>query len=330
MRRYLRNKEVLKNCHIYQMLRKAAFRPHLSFHTPGHKIGPWDITELSFSDNLSCPRGAIARAEEDITKILGAEKSFILTDGSTSGVLSILHAARAMGVKRIAFCEASHKSVYNGCALLGLTPLLYPQKIQNAIPRSYTMTELDEKFSLILKEADAIFITSPDYYGNIADWAALRAYCDKEGKLLLVDGAHGSHLHEKNTVYTGNFADMWVDGVHKNLPAFMQGAIVSARTSALAEKLRLAVDIFRTTSPSYPIMASVEYAVKYPANQALENMATAFIQEWSENGRMYFGGDWTKICAVFGEKAFDVEKELESRGVFSETLRVRSVLRSRL
>ena len=102
MRRYLRNKEVLKNCHIYQMLRKAAFRPHLSFHTPGHKIGRWDITELSFSDNLSCPRGAIARAEEDITKILGAEKSFIFTDGSTSGVLSMLHAARAMGVKELA------------------------------------------------------------------------------------------------------------------------------------------------------------------------------------------------------------------------------------
>ena len=133
MRRYLRNKEVLKRCHIYQMLQKAALRPHLSFHTPGHKIGRWDITELSFSENLSCPRGCIAKAEEDIAKILGAEKSFILTDGSTSGVLSMLHAARAMGVKKIAFCEASHKSVYNGCALLGLSPLLYPDKKQEKI-----------------------------------------------------------------------------------------------------------------------------------------------------------------------------------------------------
>lgn len=318
MRRYLKNKEILKNCHIYQMLRKAAFRPHLSFHTPGHKIGRWDITELSFSDNLSCPRGAIAKAEADIAKILGAEKSFILTDGSTSGVLSMLHAARAMGVKRIAFCEASHKSVYNGCALLGITPLLYPQKTQNNIPLSYTMAELDEQFSLILKEAEAIFITSPDYYGNIADWTALREYCDRAGKLLLVDGAHGGHLHHEKAVYAGNFADMWVDGVHKNLPAFTQGAIVSARTNALAEKLRLAVDIFRTTSPSYPIMASVEYAVKFPKNHALENMATAFMQEWALQGRIYFGGDWTKVCAVFGEKAFDVEKELEKQGIFCE------------
>ena len=133
MHRYLRKKEVLKRCHIYQMLRKAAHRPHLSFHTPGHKVGRWDITELSFSDNLSCPRGCIAEAEKDIADIIGAKKSFILTDGSTSGVLSMLYAARAVGVKRIAASECSHKSLFNACALLGLTPLLYPQKTSRKI-----------------------------------------------------------------------------------------------------------------------------------------------------------------------------------------------------
>ena len=96
MRKYLKNKKVLKNCHIYQMLKGAAFCSHLSFHTPGHKVGRWDITELSFSDNLSCPQGCIAQAEKDIAEILGAKKSFILTDGSTSGVLSMLHTARAL------------------------------------------------------------------------------------------------------------------------------------------------------------------------------------------------------------------------------------------
>ena len=82
----------------------------------------------------------------------------------------MLHAARALGVKKIAMCEASHKSVFNGCALLGLTPLLYPQKISEKIPDTYTMYELNEQFSDVMKEADALFFTSPDYYGNTADY----------------------------------------------------------------------------------------------------------------------------------------------------------------
>ena len=111
MQCFLTDEAVLAKCKIYQMLSAHARGRHLSFHTPGHKVGAWDITELGFSDNLSCPRGCIAEAEKDIANILGAKKSFILTDGSTSGVLAILHAAKGCGVKKIAFCEASHKSL---------------------------------------------------------------------------------------------------------------------------------------------------------------------------------------------------------------------------
>ena len=70
-------KSVLKNCKIYQMLFKSGKEKHLSFHTPGHKAGKWDITELAYSDNLSAPKGCILQAEKDIATILGAEKSFI-------------------------------------------------------------------------------------------------------------------------------------------------------------------------------------------------------------------------------------------------------------
>ena len=90
MRNYLQDEAVLKDCKIYQMLSAQSGKKHLSFHTPGHKVGEWDITELSYSDNLSCPQGCILEAERDIAKILGAFRSFILTDGSTAGVLSML------------------------------------------------------------------------------------------------------------------------------------------------------------------------------------------------------------------------------------------------
>lgn len=314
MRKILQDEKVLKNCKIFGML--AAQDPsHVSFHTPGHKVGGWDITELSYSDNLSCPTGCIAAAEKDIAEILGAAKSFILTDGSTCGVLSMLHAARAAGVKKLAVCEDSHKSVFNGCALLGIEPLVYPQNREGKIPKGHTVSALKADFAQILAEADALFFTSPDYYGNIADQAAARACCDETGKLLLVDGAHGGHLHFDKALYAGAYADLWVDGVHKSLPALTQGAVVSARTEELGEKLRLALDIFRTTSPSYPIMASVEYAVKYPQNTDLESLVKAF---GKNNDRIYCGGDWTKLCAVFGDHAFAAAKDAESAGLYAE------------
>lgn len=315
MRKVFKDKNTLKGCHIYQMLRAYSHGRHLSFHTPGHKVGKWDITELSYSDNLSAPSGCIAQAEQDIARILGAERSFILTDGSTSGVLAMLYAAKQLGVKTVAVCEASHKSVFNGCSLLGLTPLTYPQKTEKGIPVAYTGAELFERFSALFSACDCVFLTSPDYYGNFADFRKIRQFCDEQGKLLLVDGAHGGHLHFEKSVYAGSYADFWVDGVHKNLPAFTQGAVVSAKTQKYAEKLREGVDIFRTTSPSYPIMASVEYAVKYPRNSELEQAVSDWV---AREHRLQSGGDWTKVCAVFGKNAFEAEKILESEGIYPE------------
>ncbi len=294
--RIFTDKKTRKNCRIYTMLKSQARGRHLSFHTPGHKAKGWDITELSYSDNLSSPRGCIATAQVEIAEILGAERSFILTDGSTAGVLSMLYAAKLLGAKKIAFSVQSHKSVWNGCAALGLIPLI--------------CEDIFEKAEL----ADGIFLTSPTYYGKVGELERLRAYCDEKGKILLVDGAHGGHLHFDKKLYAGAYADLWVDGVHKSLPAFTQGAVVSAKSEKFGEALQKAVDIFRTSSPSYPIMASVEYAVKYPRNERLENAARALMK----HERVLAVDDWTKICALFGKNAFNVEQELEKSGVYPE------------
>lgn len=285
MRAFFADRKTRNRCRIYAMLRANAKKRHLSFHTPGHKRPEWDITELAYSDNLACPNGCIAQAEREIAQILGASKSFILTDGSTCGVYAMLQTAKRTGVSKIYLVGSAHASVYNACSVLGITPL----------------SSLDG--------ADAVFCTSPDYYGNIADYKAWK----RTGKLLLVDGAHGGHLHYDTARYAGTYADLWVDGVHKSLPALTQGAVVSARTQELAETLRESVLLFRTTSPSYPIMASVEYAVKYPRNEKLEKLVRAYA-----GGRVQVREDYTKLCASFGENAFEAQKYLEKQGVYAE------------
>lgn len=312
MERIFKDEQTLRACKIAQMLQTQP--KHVSFHTPGHKTAGWDITELAYSDNLASPQGCIAEAEQGIAAALGSEKSYILTDGSTCGVLSMLYAAKTLGVKRILSCQSAHKSVFNGCAALGLELLLYPQKTRGKIPFPYTMYELTENFAPLLQAADALLFTSPDYYGNLADLAAARVYCDKHGKLLLADGAHGGHLHYDKPRYTGTYADIWVDGVHKSLPALTQGAVVSAKDKRTAGALQCGVDVFRTTSPSYPIMASVEYAVLYPRNEGLERA----VADFSAHPRIYKNGDWTKLCAVFGKHAFDAEQRLQAEGIYAE------------
>ena len=295
--------------HIADMLASQEVK-HISFHTPGHKRAGEDITELSYSDCLSSPHGVLAAAEKDIAEILGAHKSYILTNGSTAGVFSMLYALRAHGGKSVAAPVFSHPSVMRACEVLGLKIHPISQMTRYGIPQQPT----EEAVSVVLEKADALLLTSPDYYGYFPNLTAMRALCKWADKPLLIDGAHGGHLHENPNAYAGNYADLWVDGVHKSLPAMTQGAVVSAKSEKWAAALHEGVIAFRTTSPSYPIMASVEYAVKFPRNPAIEEASVAFKcgHGCLEND------DWTKILVPFGNKCDEAQAYLEAHGVYPE------------
>lgn len=290
--------------HIRELLNS----PHISFHTPGHKnTADGDLTELSYTDNLASPAGAIKRAQEDIAKILGANRSFILTDGSTAGVYAMLYALKLYGAKRVAASERSHPCVKRGCELLGLEFASVPASFDCGTQPSF------HDWASALKRADAALVTSPDYYGYFAPLKALAQYAAKEEKPLLVDGAHGAHLHFTED-YAGRYATLWVDGVHKSLPALTQGAVVSAKNAQWARFLEQAVPYFRTSSPSYPIMASVEYAVKYPRNEEIERAA----QEAKGALGALENDDWTKIVISFGTNTDRAQAALEEAGIYPE------------
>lgn len=294
-------------CHIAEMLR--AQKKHVSFHTPGHKRAGADITELSYSDNLLSPAGVIAAAERDTAEILGAARTFFLTDGSTSGVFSMIWAAKRAGVRSLAVPVYSHRSVQNACLALGVSIVPVPQQTRAGLP----LPPREEEIGAALSRADALLLTSPDYYGYFPPLEGARALCKAREKPLIIDGAHGAHLHFSR-MHAGKFADMWVDGAHKSLPALTQGAAVSAASAAWAERLAEGVRIFRTTSPSYPILASVEYAFKYPRNLKTEGLAEAL------KGRLgaVSNDDWSKIVVPFGARADEAQRALEARGIYPE------------
>lgn len=292
--------------HIADMLKGQ--KGHVSFHTPGHKRAGGDITELRYSDNLMHPTGVILRAEEDIATILHADKSYILTDGSTAGIFSMIYALKAAGMTRLAAPAYCHASVKNACRVMGVQIVECCARRKNGIPAQPSAEELADA----LQNADALLLTSPDYYGFFAPLEEARALCTAANKPLLIDGAHGAHLHFTKA-HAGFYADMWVDGAHKSLPALTQGAVVSAK-GKWAQPLGAAVRMFRTSSPSYPIMASVEYAVKYPRNEAIERAAETFKRDLVAVPN----DDWSKILIAFGANCDLAQEYLESRGVYPE------------
>lgn len=319
--------------HIYSQLKKYS-KSERSFHVPGHKahgdfkskftIAPLDVTELSYSDNLACPDGVIAAAQKDIAEILGAEKSYILTDGSSAGVLSMIYAVAKRGVK-IIVPRNCHQSVWNACKLFGLEPVIVQGETKDGLitpPSPELIKELIENDVTI----GAMIVTSPDYYGKVAPLKEYSEILKKNGRLLVVDGAHGSHLafEQDRKGYAGVYADIWVDGVHKSLPVLTQGAVVSVNNKELIPALEEGLNIFRTTSPSYPVMASVEYGIKYVKNNPkVLTDAVAAVNNFREKCAFPVVpcDDWTKLIVDFSAKGISADraaKLLEKKGFYAE------------
>lgn len=326
---------MIYNYEILSQLSRYKGKDKIRLHMPGHKnasafraafpVAPIDITELSFSDDLSCPSGAIARAQRDIAEIVGAERAFITTDGSSSGVMAMLYVAASYGNK-IIVPRNSHKSVFNACRIFGLEPVIVQGAEAEGV-LTFPEPELIERLIVNDVNISGAIITSPDYYGNIAPLEKYAEVLKKHDRLLFVDGAHGAHLalEEDRKGYAGVYADMWVDGAHKTLPTLTQGAVVLVRNSEIAEKAAEAMSIFRTTSPSYPIMASVEYGVKYFINNpkflAKAKEAVAAFRADMEGVTFYPSEDWAKIAIDFKPLGIDpsiVQHALEKKGIYAE------------
>lgn len=318
---------------IFDCIKKG--KRHISFHTPGHKGGGAlssyfaacadDITELSYTDDLGSPTGPIAAAQADIAAIVGARRAFITTDGSTSGIFAMLYVARHFG-RKVIVPRNSHKSVWNACRIFGLEPVIVQGEEKEGI-----LAPPDPARIAALLAADrdicGMMAVSPDYYGNIAPLEKYAEALHSRGRILMVDGAHGAHLAfgTDKVMYAGAYADMWVDGAHKSLPTLTQGAAVFLNELRYEKLLKEGLSIFRTTSPSFPVMASVEFGYKYTAaNLRYILRVKAAVENFKSNLSaltFYPSADWTKLCIDCAPLTIDsrlMAKRLEKRGIYPE------------
>lgn len=227
-------------------------------------IFSFDITEVCDFDNLANPSGIIKKSEDILSKQIGAKRAYFLVNGSTVGVLSMISLIANSGDK-IIIQKNSHKSVYNACKINNLKPVYINLKKNN----KYDIYEsIDENILINLiednKDAKAIVITSPDYYGNDENIKKIADIAHKNNMYLLVDSAHCANYiySDKHSSFPLNLgADIVVTSFHKTLPTLNQTAILSVSDNISDEKcdkLQEKINIFQTTSPSYILLANIE------------------------------------------------------------------------
>jgi arginine decarboxylase len=244
------------------------------FHMPGHKgqgmmgplgmaLAPWDVTELPGTDDLHAPEGAILAAERAYAEAYGARQSFLLVGGSTAGILAML---LALGKnKRVLLARDCHKSAVAGVALAGhACDFIYPETAVGA-PFCGVVTPEAVETALARRRADAVFITSPNYYGACADVAGIAEVCRRHSALLLCDQAHGAHFPfvPGLSAHAASAADLWCVSAHKTLRAMTQSAVLHASPACpLSDAhIRKTLSLIETSSPSYPLMLSLDWAL---------------------------------------------------------------------
>jgi len=261
---------------LYKKLEDYCNEDIYPFHMPGHKRNGLympggltfeiDITEIPGFDDLHDTHGILLETSKLAAKVYKSRKAFILVNGTTVGILAAIGAHAKRGDKILTGSNC-HWSTSNAAKLFGLEIIYINAQVDEAtgVPCSISAKAIAEEMD---KHPDIkmVVVTSPTYEGVISDIASIAKIVHASGALLLVDGAHGAHLGFSeffpHSVVTSG-ADIAVISLHKTLPALTQCSLLHvcserADTSAIKEML----SILQTSSPSYVLMASIDYCIR--------------------------------------------------------------------
>lgn len=253
------------------------------FHMPGHKgkdrLGceHLDITEVAGADVLYAPDGIIAESEQNATALFGTAHSYYSAEGSTLAIKAMLALALPQDGRRKTVLAArnAHKAFLYAAALLDFdVEWIYPLNGAHFCTCPITASQVEA--ACADRRPDAVYITSPDYLGQVTDVASVAAVCDQYGIPLLVDNAHGAYLkflpEDRHPITLG--AAMCCDSAHKTLPVLTGGAYlhISPKAAHFCEAARERLSLFASTSPSYLILQSLDLCNAYLADGYSEKL----------------------------------------------------------
>ena len=315
----------------------------LRLHMPGHKgvsllgMECMDITEIDGADSLFEAQGIIQRSEENASRLFGCQTLYS-TEGSSLCIramlyLCVLYARQQSRQPLIAAARNVHSAFIRAAAMLDFDiHWLYNEDTSSYLSCIIEPLALNHWLSSTDTKPVAVYLTSPDYLGNMANIRQISDICHQHGVLLVVDNAHGAYLrflpHSTHPMDQG--ADLCCDSAHKTLPALTGAAYlhISAHAPTLFSQLaKQAMAMFASTSPSYLILQSLDAVNRYLADHYLHEIenfyvAVAKIQtsliEW---GFKFIGNEplkWTIDCKQYGYTGFELSQLLKKENIHAE------------
>jgi arginine/lysine/ornithine decarboxylase len=227
------------------------------------KLGFLDITEVDNLDNLHCPEGIIKEAQDLLAKTYKAKKAYFLVNGSSSGNLTAIFSAFDEG-DEVLIERNCHKSIYNGLILRKLR-VKYIEPVIDDENGVFLPPNKENIYNALRKCSNpkGIILTYPNYFGITYDIENIILNVKTKGLKVIIDCAHGAHygINERLPKTVSNLGDYVVLSAHKTLPALTQGAYLLVNDESM--NLEFYLRAFTTTSPSYLIMASLDYGRYY-------------------------------------------------------------------
>lgn len=259
---------------IVSFLKSYQEKSPVRMHMPGHKgagilgFEGMDLTEIYGADELFAAEGIIKESEQNASSLFGCP-TYYSTQGSTLCIQTmctiLCQDAKSKGKKpKILAGRNAHRSFIHAAALLDFEiEWLYGKS-------DYLSCKIhaeDLEKAIIESHPTAVYLTNPDYLGNLLDIQSLASVCKKHNVLLAIDNAHGAYLRflEPSLHPIDLGADLCCDSAHKTLPVLTGGAYLHLSESlnqVWKNDVKHFMEYFSSTSPSYLIMASLDAANK--------------------------------------------------------------------
>ena len=298
-----------KSAPIYEALEKFRRRRVVPFDVPGHKRGrgnpelaellgekcvSLDVNSMKPLDNLGHPVSVIRRAEELTADAFGAAHAFLMVNGTTSSVQSMILSVCKAGDK-IILPRNIHKSVINALVLCGAVPVYVEAKVNPRIGIALGV-EVEEMRRVMdaNPDAKAVFINNPTYYGICSNLKKITEMAHERGMKVLVDEAHGTHLYfGENLPVSGMAAgaDLAAVSMHKSGGSLTQRSILLCGPDMDAGYVRQIINLTQTTSASYLLLSSLDISRRNLALRGKESFAKVVrMAEYARNEINEIGG----------------------------------------
>ncbi|NLT64669.1 MAG: aminotransferase class I/II-fold pyridoxal phosphate-dependent enzyme [Clostridiales bacterium] len=286
---------------IFEALEEMKMTRTVPFDVPGHKRGKGnkeltdflgekclmvDVNSMKLLDNLCHPTGVIKEAEELAADAFGASHAFFMVGGTTSSVQAMVLSAVKKDEK-IILPRNVHRSVINSLILCGAIPVYINPQMNERLGISLGMTVSDVKKAIMQnKDAKAILINNPTYYGICSNLAEITKLAHENNMLVLVDEAHGTHFYfGENMPATAMSAgaDFSSVSMHKSGGSLTQSSFLLCGENVNENYVRQIINLTQTTSGSYLLISSLDISRRNLARNGKEIFAKVY--ELSEYAR---------------------------------------------